>query len=163
MKAVLTHMIGLAAFSATALSASPAAAAPADFQSRLDAQVHRALAASAPSRAGEASGIASVRFSVGPDGRPTDVELIQSSGRRALDRRALRTIASLDLPADAPAGEHVALLQFGTWNGASREEKARIELAEAARRTEVQLASRDDDRLRLARSERTAAPVVAIH
>ena len=96
------------------------------------------------------SGVATVRFSVGADGRPSDVAIVESSGNRTIDRAALRTIATLDLPANAPAGPHVAVLQYGSEATLAdlTDQPARLDEAEARGR----LALRDlADRERLAR------------
>lgn len=98
---------------ALALAASPAsAAAPQDFSAWLAQAVDRAMVHPTSLQRSEASGIASVAFEI-KDGRATDIRIVESSGNRAIDRAALRTIAALDLPAGAPAGPHVALLQYG--------------------------------------------------
>ena len=103
-----------AALAALLLGATPTAAAPRDFQAWLDEAVAENMVFPASLERSHQSGVATVRFSVGADGRPADVAIIEGSGNRTIDRAALRTIATLDLPAGAPAGPHVAVLQYGS-------------------------------------------------
>jgi TonB family protein len=106
----------LAGFAAAALAfaAAPAQAAPPQsFADWLAGEIDRNLDYPASLRRSGASGTAVVRFSGGGDGRPAVVELVESSGRQALDRAALRTVAALRLPANAPAGPHIAVLHYG--------------------------------------------------
>ena len=103
----------LALLSPVAAFAADGAAAPQDFQSWLDSAVARNMTFPAALERSNAGGIAFVRFEVGADGRPADVTLLRSSGRAMIDRAALRAIATLDLPAGAPAGPHIAVLQYG--------------------------------------------------
>jgi TonB family protein len=103
-----------AAFAGLMLATTPAAAAPQNFQAWLNQAVADNMVFPAALERSHESGVATVRFSVGGDGRPTEVAIVESSGYRTIDRAALRTIATLDLPADAPAGPHVAVLQYGT-------------------------------------------------
>ena len=96
------------------------------------------------------SGVATVHFRVGRDltGR---VAIVESSGYRTIDRAALRTIATLDLPADSPAGPHVAVLQYGSEATLAdlSDQPARLDAAEGRAR----LALRDlAERERLARN-----------
>lgn len=110
MRSVLIH----SALAALLLAAIPAAAAPRDFQTWLNAAVAENMVFPAALERSHQSGVATVRFSVGANGRPADVAIVESSGYRTIDRAALRTIATLDLPAGAPAGPHVAVLQYGS-------------------------------------------------
>jgi TonB family protein len=107
-------LFAAAAVAALAAGLPPAAASPRDFQAWLAEAIDRNMAFPAELERSHVSGVATVRFSVGPDGRPASVRLVESSGHRAIDRAALRTIESLDLPANAPAGPHLAVLQYGT-------------------------------------------------
>jgi TonB family protein len=91
------------------------------------------------------SGVATVRFSVGRDGRPADVAIVESSGYPTIDRAALRTIATLDLPADAPVGPHVAVLQYGSEATLAdlSDQPARLDAAEGRARLARDLAERE--------------------
>jgi TonB family protein len=111
---LLTSMLaGLMLGAAT--PAAAAAAAP-GFQAWLDRAVERNMEWHTPAalERSNAAGIATVRFSAGPDGRPADVEIVRSSGNVTIDRAARQAIATLRLPAEAPAGPHLAVLQYGS-------------------------------------------------
>ena len=106
----------LAALALSAATPATAAAAAPGFQAWLDRAVERNMELHTPAalERSNAGGIATVRFSAGPDGRPADVEIVRSSGNVTIDRAARRAIAALRLPADAPAGPHLAVLQYGS-------------------------------------------------
>jgi TonB family protein len=143
MRALLFAAAAVAALTA---GISPAAASPRDFQSWLAEAIDRNMTFPAELERSHASGVATVRFSVGADGRPAGVRLVESSGHRAIDRAALHTIASLDLPADAPAGPHLAVLQYGTEvsYADARAHEAQLDSALG----EARLAAREIDRQR---------------
>ena len=105
---------GLAVLAPVAASAATPAAQPQDFRAWLDQAIARNMTFPAALERSNVGGIAFVRFEVGADGRPADVTLLRSSGRAMIDRAALRAIATLDLPAGAPAGPHIAVLQYGS-------------------------------------------------
>jgi len=133
--------------------ASPAfaqAASTENFSAWLDRAIERDMVFPAALERSNANGIATVRFSVGFDGRATDVEIVRSSGHSTIDSAARETIARLDLPADAPAGPHLAVLQYGTAASAAQAEQFAAQLNAA--RGEARLALRTLDRQRLARS-----------
>ena len=133
--------------------ASPAfaqAASTENFSAWLDRAIERDMVFPAALERSNANGIATVRFSVGFDGRATDVEIVRSSGHSTIDSAARQTIARLDLPADAPAGPHLAVLQYGTAASAAQAEQFAAQLNAA--RGEARLALRTLDRQRLARS-----------
>ena len=133
--------------------ASPAfaqAASTENFSAWLDRAIERDMVFPAALERSNANGIATVRFSVGSDGRATDVEIVRSSGHSTIDSAARETIARLDLPADAPAGPHLAVLQYGTAASAAQAEQFAAQLNAA--RGEARLALRTLDRQRLARS-----------
>ena len=121
-----------------------------DFRAWLDRAIERSMVFPAALERSNANGIATVRFSVGFDGRATDVEIVRSSGHSTIDSAARETIARLDLPADAPAGPHLAVLQYGTAASAAQAEQFAAQLNAA--RGEARLALRTLDRQRLARS-----------
>ena len=98
----------------TLAASAPASASPRDFQAWLADAIDRNMVFPDELERSHASGVATVRFTPGPDGHPANVRLVESSGNHVIDRAALRTIATLDLPADAPAGPHLAVLQYGT-------------------------------------------------
>ena len=149
--------IGLALAAPVPAFAATDAAAPQDFRAWLDQAVDRNLTFPAALERSNASGIAMVRFSVAPDGRPADVEILRSSGDGTIDRAALRTIATLDLPQGAPAGPHVALLQYGT--AANAADAAAYSAQLQAARQEAQLALRASEGRRLARAGGAPASV----
>ena len=120
------------------------------FSAWLDSAIERHMVFPAALERSNANGIATVRFSVGPGGRATDVEIVRSSGDSTIDNAARATIARLDLPADAPAGPHLAVLQFGTAASAAQAEAFAAQLSRA--RGEAQYALRALERQRLARS-----------
>jgi len=133
--------------------ASPAfahVASAENFSAWLDRAIERDMVFPAALERSNANGIATVRFSVGSDGRATDVEIVRSSGHSTIDSAARQTIARLDLPADAPAGPHLAVLQYGTAASAAQAEQFAAQLNAA--RGEARLALRTLDRQRLARS-----------
>ena len=137
--------------------ASPVLAHPApprDFAAWLDQAIARNMVFPAALERSNANGIATVRFSVGSNGRATDIGIVRSSGDSTIDSAALATIARLDLPADAPAGPHYAVLQYGTAANAAQAEAFALQLRHA--RGQAQLAMRALERARLAR--RVAAP-----
>jgi TonB family protein len=140
-----------AALTGLVLAAAPALAAPHDFQAWLNEAVAENMVFPAALERSHQSGVATVRFSVGRDGRPADVAIVESSGYPTIDRAALRTIATLDLPADAPAGPHIAVLQYGSEATLAdlSDQPARLDAAEGRAR----LALRDlAERERLARN-----------
>ena len=140
------------ALAAMALTAdTPAAAAP-GFQAWLDREVERNMERLAPAalERSNAGGIATVRFSAGPDGRATDVEIVRSSGNVTIDRAARQAVAALRLPADAPAGPHLAVLQYGSEASFADRTEHPERLQAAAGR--ARLALRALERERLARS-----------
>ncbi len=104
------------ALAGLALAAAAPATASTDFQAWLERAVERSMERLTPAalERSNASGIAILRFSAGPDGRPTDVEIVAGSGNVSIDRAARRAIAALELPADTPRGPHVAVLQYGS-------------------------------------------------
>ena len=141
------YLFGAVAAAALATPAFAADRAPQDFGAWLDEAVARNMAFPAALERSNASGIATLRFSVS-GGRAVGVGLIRSSGDSTIDRAAIRTIATLDLPADAPAGPHVAVLQYGSAAGGADFAEYAAEL-QAARR-EARLALFSDPRQRLA-------------
>ena len=138
----------LAAAASLAL-ASPALAHGAstqDFRAWLDQAVERNMVFPAALERSNASGIATVRFSVGAGGRPADVGLVRSSGDSTIDRAALRTIATLDLPANAPAGPHLAVLQYGSAASAAQVEEYAARLRAATGEARLALRALDGQR-----------------
>ena len=142
--------IGLALAAPVPAFAAADAVAPQDFRARLALAVDRNMTFPAALERSNASGIAILRFSVAPDGRPADIEILRSSGDSTIDRAALRTIATLDLPQGAPAGPHVAVLQYGTAANAAAEAEYSARLQAA--RQEARLALRAAEARRLARA-----------
>ena len=132
------------------------AASTENFSAWLDRAIERHMFFPAALERSNANGIATVRFSVDSRGRAADVEIVRSSGHSTIDHAALMTIARLDLPANAPAGPHLAVLQYGTAASAAQAEAFAAQLDRA--RGEAQLALRALERQRLARSG--AAPGV---
>jgi len=130
-----------AALGALALvpAAAPAAAAPGEFQSWLSREIDRNMVYPAALRRSRASGIATVRFTVGDGRRPSAVALARSSGHGGLDAAALRLVASLDLPDSAPAGTHVAVLQYGESAGMADDMRQTVQLREAEQRARLEL------------------------
>ena len=123
------------------------AAAPAsaeDFSGWLSKEIDRNMRAVAPMRGPEPEGIVRVAFRLDESGRPTAVRIARSSGVRALDREALRTVAALrPAPADHPRGAIEAVLQYGTSVSPARDaELARALAREVGPRGSVQLAGR---------------------
>lgn len=146
------RMSWLAAAASLAL-ATPALAddlSAQDFRAWLNQAVARNMVFPAALERSNASGIATVRFSAGSGGRPVDVGLVRSSGDSTIDRAALRTIATLDLPANAPAGPHLAVLQYGSAASAAQVEEHAARLRAAT--GEARLALRTLDRQRQARA-----------
>lgn len=127
------------AFLLAALPALPGAAhaAPADFQAWLTAEIDRDMSFPIAEYRHGRSGVAVVRFEADGPGRPAIVELVESSGVGAFDRAALRTIAGLDLPADAPSGPHVAILHYGAPSTASSDAGEDIRIAAAVGRARL--------------------------
>ena len=144
------YYIAAAAGLALAAPAYATAMGPDEFAAWLDRAVERNMVFPAALERSNASGIATVGFSVGADGRPVDVGIVRSSGNGTIDRAAVRTVASLDLPAGAPHGPHVAVLQYGTavtaWDDAAYAAALRAESQRA------RLALRDLERQRHARA-----------
>ena len=139
-----------AALAGLALAATSAPAEPRDFQAWLNDAVAENMVLPAALERSHQSGVATVRFRVGRDGHPVDVAIVEGSGNRTIDRAALRTITTLDLPADAPAGPHLAVLQYGSEASLAdlSDQPARLDAAEGRAR----LALRDlAERERLAR------------
>ncbi|MGZ8350566.1 MAG: energy transducer TonB [Allosphingosinicella sp.] len=115
-----TTIPAFALIAALTLGASPAAASPPqDFRAWLADAIDRNMEFPAALERSHDSGVATVRFSVDGNGRPVDVQIVESSGSRVIDRAAMRTIATLDVPAGAPAGPHLAVLQYGTEVGSA--------------------------------------------
>ena len=143
-----------AAAAAALALATPAHArdgdSPRDFRAWLDQAVQSNMRFPAALERSNSSGIATVRFSAGPDGRPADVALVRSSGVSTIDRAALQTIATLDLPADAPAGPHLAVLQYGSAASGEQLEAYSAQLRAADR--DARLALRSLERQRHARA-----------
>lgn len=155
MRALLLTSLAALALGA----ASPATAAAPGFQAWLDRAVERNMELLTPAalERSNASGIAIVRFSAGPNGRPADVEIVRSAGNVTIDRAARQAIAALRLPADAPAGPHLAVLQYGSEASfADRSDNAaRLRVATG----EARLALRALERERLARAGGVPAAV----
>ena len=149
--------IGLAQAAPVPAFAATDAAAPQDFRAWLDQAVDRNMTFPAALERSNASGIAILRFSVAPDGRTADVEILRSSGDGTIDRAALRTIATLELPRNAPAGPHVAVLQYGTAANAAGVAEYSAQLQAA--RQEAQLALRAPEGRSLARAGGAPAAV----
>ena len=137
-------------------AAAPAAAAPRDFQAWLERTVARSMHFPAALERSNAAGVATVRFVIGRDGRTSNVEIVRSSGHATIDRAALRTIATLDLPEDAPAGPHLAVLQYGS--EASLAESSAHPARMRAAVGEARLALRGLERQRLARGGGASTP-----
>ena len=121
------------------LPSAVSAAAPSDFRSWLSREIDRNMVYPTALLRSRASGIATVRFTVAEGQRPTAVAIARSSGNAGLDSAALRLIASLDLPASAPAGTHVAVLQYGESAGMAEDLRQSMQLREAARRARLEL------------------------
>ena len=144
--------------------ASPAfaqAASTENFSAWLDRAIERDMVFPAALERSNANGIATVRFSVGGDGRPADVAIVRSSGHSTIDQAALRTIARLDLPAGAPAGPHFAVLQFGTAANAAQAEQLLAQLPAAT--AEARFAMRAQSRQQQARAGGAPAPATTVN
>jgi TonB family protein len=138
------YFIAAAAGLALAAPAHAGNMGPDEFAAWLDRAVERNMVFPAALERSNASGIATVGFRVAADGRPVDVEIVRSSGNSTIDRAATRTIARLDLPAGAPRGPHVAVLQYGTAVTAEDDEQYAAELNAESR--QAWLALRDSAR-----------------
>lgn len=140
--------IGAALAGLAMATAAPATAAPRGFEAWLDRAVAQNMHFPAALARSHAAGVATVRFVIGRDGRVSDVEIVRSSGHVTIDRAALRTIATLDLPEDAPVGPRLAVLQYGSEASLADTSPHRARMRAAVR--EARLALRDLDRQRLA-------------
>ena len=148
------------ALAGLAMAAAPAAAAPQGFQAWLDRAVTQNMHFPAALERSNAAGVATVRFVIDRDGRASDVEIVRSSGNVTIDRAAMRTIATLDLPEDAPAGPHLAVLQYGSEASLADTSPHRARMRAAVR--EARLALRDLERQRLAGTGGALAPASSI-
>lgn len=148
-----------AAVAAMGLAAGPATAGTPhrDFQTWLGQAISARMEFPRELAQSHASGVATVRFHVDGNGRAVGAEIVESSGNGAIDRAALRTIRRLALPADAPAGPHLAVLQYGTEVGAGDATAHRAQLDGARGRAELAARALRQQRQAYAHSGRTAA------
>jgi hypothetical protein len=113
------------------LPATAPAAAPSDFRSWLSREIDRNM----------------VYPTFLLRSRETAVAIARSSGNAMLDSAALRLIASLELPASAPAGTHVAVLQYGESAGMAEDLRQSMQLREAAQQARLELNGADAPQL----------------
>ena len=141
-----TYLLAAAASLALASPAFARSESPENFHAWLDRAVERNMVFPAALERNNVSGIAMIGFSVGAGGRPVDLEIVRSSGHSTIDRAALRTIATLDLPANAPAGPHLAVLQYGSAVNGDQDEAFAAALREAAGEARLALRALNDQR-----------------
>lgn len=138
-------IIAAAAAAAFFLAAAPAAAETSGFESWLSAEVEQRMHYPFSLARTGIGGTATVSFEAGPDGRAQAVALETSSGEPTLDRSAVATVSALSgIPADAPAGRHYVVLQYGN-AGEAQEQAMRTALAEARSRGRAALAASGRD------------------
>ncbi|WP_284734703.1 energy transducer TonB [Sphingosinicella terrae] len=148
-----------AALAALAFAAAPAAAGTPhqDFRAWLGHAIEANMVFPRELEQNHVSGVATVRFHVDGSGRTTGAEIVESSGERAIDRAALQTIRRLALPANAPAGPHLAVLQYGTEVGLADAAAHRAQMGGALGRAELAAREIRQQRQAYARSGRSAA------
>ncbi|MGF1549125.1 MAG: TonB family protein [Sphingomonadaceae bacterium] len=104
-----------AALLALATAAAPAAAGPGDdFDRWLTREIEQRMASAHVRPGAYGAGATTLSFRPGADGRAADIVIVESSGDRRHDEAAREIVQKLrDLPAMAPPGPHLVVLQFG--------------------------------------------------
>lgn len=159
---MLTIAIALAAAAASQPTASTPA--PADIPSWV-AETNRLLERHLVHPLFGDTGVATVTFRRGPDGRPTDITA--KSGRPSVSRAAIRTVRAVGvlppMPAAMPEGQRVTF-QFlvGQVGHEDEYDTARRTLLASADRANVELAAKLDGSTRLAGEPAAGVQVAAL-